>query len=254
MGVPAPVVLTRPAGRNSGLARDLRAAGLTVIEAPALAITPLETPLPRLQAGDLCVFVSRQAVDSYFQRTAGQDWPAGVRAAAVGTATARALRTHVPAAMVLAPDAGMPPDSESLLAVILAAGLAPGRAHLLRAQHGRDWLAQQLQTQGWTVACHALYRRSPIRWDQAVCSQVAGDAGCTLLLTSPEAVDAVADSLRQSGLDWPPVLRLVTLHERIARRLQYLYAERPAGGLSVRLSAPDDAALFRAILASARSA
>jgi uroporphyrinogen-III synthase len=249
----APVVLTRPAGRNESLARALRAAGATVIEAPALAIERLDVEAPQLAAGDLCVFVSRQAVDACFAGRAGAPWPDGVRAAAVGAATARALRAHVPGHLVLAPAAGAPPDSEALLAAIEAARLAPGRAHILRAQRGRDWLARQLRARGWAVECHALYRRSPVAWDRATCAALAQSAACTLLLTSPEAVDAVSDSLRLQGLDWPPALRLVTLHERIARRLQCIYADRPAGALTVRISAPDEAALFQAILASARS-
>lgn len=250
----APVVLTRPAGRNASLADALRAAGLPVLEAPALAIERLDTAAPPLFAGDLCVFVSRQAVDACFDGRDATPWPDGVRAAAVGTSTARALRAHVPADAILAPDAGATPDSESLLAVIEAARLTPGRAHILRAQRGRDWLARQLRARGWRVACHALYRRDPVIWDRDTCAVLAGPGACTLLLTSPEAVDAVDDSLRRQGMDWPPALRVVTLHERIARRLQCIYADRPAGALTVRLSAPDEAALFQAILASARSA
>jgi uroporphyrinogen-III synthase len=249
-----PVVLTRPAGRNTALAGALRDAGLSVIEAPALVIEPLDTPMPPLEPGDLCVFVSRQAVDAGFARRAGASWPDGVHAAAVGAATAQALRTQVPAGLVLAPAADVPPDSESLLAVIDAAGLPPRRAHILRAARGRDWLAGQLQARGWAVECHALYQRHPVVWSAAICDVVAASPACTLLLTSPEAVDAVADSLQRHGRDWPAVLRVVTLHERIVRRLQCVYAERPAGELVVRLSAPDEAALFQAILASARPA
>ncbi|WP_343835266.1 uroporphyrinogen-III synthase [Castellaniella ginsengisoli] len=247
-------MLTRPAGRNESLARALRAAGLAVIEAPALAIERLEAAVPALQAGDLCVFVSRQAVEAFFSGSPAASWPAAVHAAAVGAATARALRAHVPADWILSPADGQPPDSESLLAVIEAANLTPGRAHVFRAQRGRDWLARQLQARGWRVACHAVYRRNPIAWDRDTCAFLAGSSACTVLLTSLEAVDAVDDSLRLHALDWPQVLRAVTLHERIARRLQYIYADRPEGALAVRLSAPDEDALFQAILASARSA
>lgn len=248
------VVLTRPEGRNAPLADALRAAGLRVIEAPALAIGRLDVAAPALRAGDLCVFVSRQAVDACFDRRAATPWPDGVRAAAVGAATARALRDHVPEDTILAPGQGAPPDSESLLTVIETARLSPGRAHILRAQRGRDWLARQLRARGWQVECHALYRREPVMWDRATCAVLAGPGACTLLLTSLEAVDAVAESLRRQDMDWPAALRIVTLHERIARRLQCIYADHPAGALTVRLSAPDEAALFQAILASARSA
>lgn len=254
MGPYATVVLTRPAGRNTPLADALRAAGLTVIEAPALAIERLDEAAPALRAGDLCIFVSRQAVDACFDGRAAAPWPDGVRAAAVGAATARALRDHVPVDAILAPGEGVSPDSESLLAVIEAARLTPGRAHILRAQRGRDWLARQLRARGWQVQCHALYRRDPVIWDRATCAALAGPHGCTLLLTSLEAVDAVAESLRRQDMDWPATLKAVTLHERISRRLQCIYADRPAEALTVRLSAPDEAALFQAILASARSA
>lgn len=250
----ATVVLTRPEGRNAPLADALRAAGLRVIEAPALAIGRLDVAAPALRAGDLCVFVSRQAVDACFAVPTAVPWPDGVRAAAVGAATARALRGHVPEDAILAPGEGAPPDSESLLTVIETARLSPGRAHILRAQRGRDWLARQLRARGWQVECHALYRRDPVMWDRATCAVLAGPGARTLLLTSLEAVDAVAESLRLQDMDWPAALRVVTLHERIARRLQCIYADHPAGALTVRLSAPDEAALFQAILASARSA
>ncbi|MFV0283946.1 MAG: uroporphyrinogen-III synthase [Castellaniella sp.] len=250
----APVVLTRPAGRNAALAHALRAAGLAVIEAPALTIERLDTALPALGAGDLCLFVSRQAVEACFDGRAAMVWPREVRAAAVGAATARALRVHVPPDRILAPDETASPDSESLLSVIEAAALTPGRAHVFRAQRGRDWLAQQLQARGWQVQCHALYRRDPAIWAREQCAMLTQADACTLLLTSLEAFDAVAASLRRHGMNWPAMLRVVTLHERIARRLQCVYADRPHGTLTVRLSAPDDAALFQAILASARSA
>lgn len=245
------VLLTRPRGRNEALAQALRQAGLAVIEAPALAIERLDTPRPPARPGDLLIFVSGQAVAAYFStRTA--PWPADAWAGAVGSATAQALGAHVPPDRILAPADGLPPDSESLLAVIRARSLPAGQAHILRADQGRDWLADQLRQQGWRVACHALYRRVPCAWDAAVCARLAAPEPLVLLLTSLEALSAIEASLQARGLDWPPVLHLVTLHERIARRLQYRYADRPDGVLHVTLSSPDGAALFQAIVAASR--
>lgn len=247
----ARVILTRPQGRNRDLAAALRQAGLAVIEAPALAIEPLDTPRPDPRAGDLLIFVSGQAADAYFAGRCAP-WPDGALACAVGAATARALAAHVPSDCILAPDAGQPPDSESLLAVIDKRGLVPARAHLLRATRGRDWLAGQLRQRGWDVACHALYRRSPRIWDRPACLALTAGDSAVLLVTSLEALDAIAASLQAQGLDWPRCLRAVTLHERIGRRLQYLYADRPDGVLHVTLSSPDEAALFQAIVAASR--
>jgi uroporphyrinogen-III synthase len=170
----------------------------------------------------------------------------------VGEATAQALRAHVPPDRILSPANGLPPDSESLLARIQAQFLPAGQARILRADQGRDWLADQLRRSGWQVTCHALYRREPCLWNADVCARLAAPEPLVLLLTSLEALSAIEASLEACGLDWPPVLHVVTLHERIARRLQYRYADRPDGVLHVTLSSPDGAALFQAIVTASR--
>ncbi|WP_323017565.1 uroporphyrinogen-III synthase [Castellaniella sp.] len=247
----APVLLTRPQGRNAPLAQALRQAGLSVIDAPALAISWLDTPRPVARPGDLLIFVSGQAVTAYFSQQP-VSWPAEAWAGAVGGATAQALQAHVPPARILSPADDLPPDSESLLAVIQARGLRPGRVHILRATEGRDWLANQLRQLGWQVACHALYRRDPCVWDPAICTRLASSEPLVLLVTSLEALAAIEANLQACGVSWPPALQVVTLHERIARRLQYLYADQPDGMLHVTLSSPDGAALFQAIVAASR--
>ncbi|MGB6008074.1 uroporphyrinogen-III synthase [Castellaniella sp.] len=245
------VLLTRPRGRNEALAQALCQAGLAVTEAPALAIEWLDTPRPPAHPGNLFIFVSGQAVAAYFSVQAAP-WPPDAWAGAVGDATAQALRAHVPPARILSPADDLPPDSESLLAMIQSQALPAGRAHILRAQQGRDWLADRLRQLGWQVTCHALYRRDPCLWDAAICARLAAPEPLVLLLTSLEALTAIEASLQACGLDWPRVLHVVTLHERIARRLQYRYADRPDGVLHVTLSSPDGAALFQAIVAASR--
>lgn len=245
------VFLTRPAGRNEALARRLRDAGVPVREAPALAIRFLDTQRPPAAAGDLHLFVSRQAVEAYFAAVSSP-WPAGAWAGAVGPATAGALGLHVPAGQVLVPAGDRAPDSESLLATIDARQLLPATAHVLRAQQGRNWMAEQLRLRGWRVCEHALYERSPVRWDVGTCQELAGGDDRVLLVTSQEAADAIESSLRFHAVAWPGRLRAVTLHTRISRRLQCWYADRPADALCVTVSVADDAALYDALLSAAR--
>ncbi|WP_322994892.1 uroporphyrinogen-III synthase [Castellaniella sp.] len=248
----AQVVLTRPAGRNESLALALRQAGLSVLVAPALKIDWLDTPRPVPRAGDLHIFVSGQAVAAFFSGLTFP-WPTGAWACAVGQATAQALQDYVPADCILAPAADAAPDSESLLAIIMALDLQPAQAHILRAGEGRDWLAAQLRQLGWQVHCHALYARHPCVWDEATCRQLCADDGLRiLLLTSLDALAAIDASLRQHRLRWPSCLQAVTLHARIARRLQYLYADQPDHALRIALSPPQETALFQAIVAASR--
>ncbi|CAM5203181.1 Uroporphyrinogen-III synthase OS=Castellaniella defragrans OX=75697 GN=HNR28_002316 PE=3 SV=1 [Castellaniella defragrans] len=113
-------------------------------------------------------------------------------------------------------------------------------------------MAGQLRARGWSVHCHALYERSPVTLDVSLCEKLAHTPDCVLLVTSLEALEAIDASLRRGGFAWPAPLRVVTLHPRMARRLQCWYADRPAGALHVSLSAPDDTALFHAILSASR--
>ena len=248
------IVLTRPAGRNESLARALREEGLQALVAPALRIETLDAPRPSARPGDLLVFVSGQAVAAYFggSSTDTAGWPPGAWAGAVGPATGRALEAHVPPGRILMPAAGRPPDSEALLAAIDERRLPPARAHILRATRGRDWLAAQLLERGWQADCHALYCRLPCDWDRQTCLALSGAGAAVLLLTSAEALAAIESSLLRQDLPWPAALHVVTLHERIARRLQYRYAGQPGKVLHVTLSSPDEAALFQAIVAATR--
>ncbi|HEX7388366.1 MAG TPA: uroporphyrinogen-III synthase [Castellaniella sp.] len=233
------------------MASRLIEAGLSVYEAPALSIHVLPTPRPLPEPGNLYLFVSRQAVDAYFS-VARADWPCEAWAAAVGGATRDALRAHVPDAQILAPSMHAASDSEALLSVIQAQELAPAQAHILRAQRGRDWMAEQLRLRGWHVTCHALYERTAVVMDFSACRVLAQDPQCILLVTSLEALDAIDASLRHHGLRWPDALRAVTLHARMERQLQCQYADKPAGALQVKLSAADDVSLFHAILNASR--
>lgn len=250
------VVLTRPEGRNEGIARALQASGVAVSIAPALLLRPVDGPVPAPEGWDMLVFVSRQAVEQYFARWRGP-WPAATLAAAVGQATARALCQRVPAQQVLAPANDSAQDSEALLALLDARGLNPDRVLILRGRSGREWLATRLESRGCQVERHVLYDREPARWTLAQCRAAVDARPCVLLVSSLEGLASIAASLDAHGLGWPPVLSVVTIHERIARRLQCMVHARKAGTspqatLDVKICAPDEQAIFQAILAASR--
>lgn len=245
------IVLTRPAGRNEAIAARLRAEGLCVVVWPALALAVCDGPVPDISGHDLVVFVSSQAVDAYFSR-ARQPWPDGLCAAAVGQATAQALRAHLPDESVIAPSGQSAQDSEALLARLDELGRVWTRALILRGARGREWLAQTLERRGTVVTRHALYDRTPVQWP---CTQVRSlQAGaCIVLLTSIEGLESIEQSLHGCGESWPGTASFVVIHSRIAERLQSaLRAAGRAGAPSVKICAPDEEAIFQAILAASR--
>jgi uroporphyrinogen-III synthase len=233
-----PLLVTRPQPAADDWVRQLQAQGVQAQALPLIEVQPLADPqalqhlrtvwaaLPRQR---LVMFVSPGAVQAFFRAEAGAHaWPAGVWAGATGPGTAAALQAAgVPAAQVLAPDAGGDRyDSEVLWQQRLAGLDWSGQGVLLvRGDGGRDWLAQRLQQQGARVqAVQAYARMRPM----ASASQVALlQAARTQpqqhpwLFSSSLAIDHLAQWLRQGSSPmardggWSQALALCT-HERIA--------------------------------------
>lgn len=93
------IVVTRAAAQGAALLDALRALGATPIAAPAIRILPPEDPRPltaaleRLEEIDWLVCTSANAVHAILAaRGPDATWPETLRVAAVGTATAVALR------------------------------------------------------------------------------------------------------------------------------------------------------------------
>ena len=257
-------ILTRPAGRNDALARELRAAGWQALVLPALDIEPLavepaQLPLP--QDYDLVVFVSGNAARHYLAQlrdVAGQGcWPAATPAATVGPASARALR-ELPGfgadTTVLCPPPQAPThDSEALWQVLRECGELPRRVLLVRGTQGRDWLADQLEASGTLVRRHAAYRRRPAPWPPEALRQLREwarlDKRPTWLLTSGEGLAAIQAHIGQAGLDaWWQGCGFVVTHPVLAQRLPR------AGGEGqppmVKICLPADEAILAAFVAA----
>jgi uroporphyrinogen-III synthase len=182
------VVITRPAGTGSSMARQVRALGGRPLLLPGLSLRGMDDAATRASLAealrdDVLVFSSPAAV-----RFAGrlQLLRTGAAVLAVGQGTARALRRQG-VRVVAAPSKRQ--DSEGLLDLPVWAELGPCRIALIGAPGGRGVLRDQLATRG-NLREVQVYRRAPPRlrashWEGV--STLESDA--CVLLSSAEAME-----------------------------------------------------------------
>lgn len=266
-GTGALAILTRPQGRNETLAASLRDAGLAALALPALSVQAVAWPparLPRPDQYDLLVFVSSTAARFYLDQLARAQsgpWPAHTLAAAVGRASAKPLfeAGTIPPSHILHPGAdALGQDSEALWAVLGPRMPAIKRVLIVRGQSGREWLGQRLELAGAQVRRYAVYRREPQAWtpEQAAALRngLRTHRPAICLVTSSEGADAIHANVQrhQLGQLWESV-RFVTIHQRVASRLQFRFATtaQQARAPRVQVCPPDDLAIFQAIQSAA---
>jgi len=157
------VVVTRPRAAADALAARLAREGAHVWRLPALAIEPIEpgpelaSLLGRLDEFDLAIFVSANAVErglALARRLGG--WPRALGAAAVGEATAAALREEGVDDVVAPHDRH---DSEALLQLPRLQAVRGQNIIVFRGQGGRGELRESLETRGARVTYAECYRR-----------------------------------------------------------------------------------------------
>jgi uroporphyrinogen III methyltransferase / synthase len=153
------VAVTRARAQASGLARELRALGASVVQAPVIRTQPLEEATPLDLSGyDLICLTSPNGVHALFERLARAAQPprdaralAGARVAAIGPGTARALDEHGIAADIV-PERFV---AESLVEAL--ADVPVNRALVARAREARDVLPDALRARGARVDVLELY-------------------------------------------------------------------------------------------------
>jgi uroporphyrinogen-III synthase len=254
---PRPIIVTRAGEPGQALARALAGTGAEVLWLPAFELGPAPDPahvdavLARLAQYDLAVFVSPAAVEATAARLK-EDWPAGTTIGAVGAGTRRAVLARIRGAgqaMLLAPAArdseGEAGGSEALLRALETATLRPRRALILRAQHGREWLAENLATAGTAVESLAVYTRRPAPLPEEALPRLRdwqiAQRVPVLVVASSEAVDALRAAFDTIGsFVWLRSGRALAPHERIAERL------RACGFTDVRIVALDSEAILQA--------
>ncbi|MGZ5036821.1 MAG: uroporphyrinogen-III synthase [Usitatibacter sp.] len=157
------VVITRPEPAAQALAAPLAAEGARVWRLPALAIEEiapsreLEELLANLERFDLAIFVSANAVERGLDAARRHGpWPGAIRVAAVGEATAQALRNSG-IADVISPTERH--DSEGLLALEPLRDVRGRNIVVFRGRGGREHLKETLEARGARVEYAECYAR-----------------------------------------------------------------------------------------------
>jgi uroporphyrinogen III methyltransferase/synthase len=184
------VVVTRAREQAGPLCGALAARGATPVLFPTITVRPADDPGPvdaaiaRLDAYDWIVFTSANAARCFAERMALADrrgLPAGLRAAAVGAATARTLADRQ------LPVAAMPEEFRGARIAAALGDLGGRRVLLPRADIGREETAAALRAAGATVDDVTVYHTVPAAADPA--GRRALEAGVdAVTFTSPSTV------------------------------------------------------------------
>ncbi len=209
--------------------------GVSALWWPTFDLVPLpddpalQASLARLAGFDLVVFVSPAAARAC-ARALRTPWPETTAIAAVGAGTRQAVLACIPEAQrarIVAPSDAAPAGggSEALLSALRQADLAPERVLVVRAQRGRELLADALTQAGADVEQVAAYRRTvhcpdPCAW---AALRAVHDLGRPVVpfLSSSEGVDALREQLAAGmpPLPWSEIRAALCLHPRIAGAL-----------------------------------
>ena len=207
------IVVTRPRDQATGLAACIEALGGTALLFPLLEIGPAPDPsalrdfAQHAAQFQLLIFISPNAV--HYGMQALRSVPHGVRVAAVGQGSARALRA-LGVASVLAPRDRF--DSEALLALPELQQVSGWRIAILRGDGGRELLGDTLKARGAEVEYVACYRRSRAVLDMEGLRAAKPDA---ITLTSSEALAHLDAALGERAAQLKR-LPLFVPHPRIA--------------------------------------
>jgi uroporphyrinogen-III synthase len=163
------VVITRPRHAAEALAAPLSREGARAIIFPTLAIEPL-APTPELEAllanlarFDLAIFVSANAVEKGLECAERHGpWPYGLTVAAIGEATAQALRNSGVQRVISPPERH---DSEALLGLAELQVVKGQNVIVFRGEGGREHLKEVLEARGAHVEYAECYRRVRPRTD-----------------------------------------------------------------------------------------
>ena len=157
------IVVTRPRHAAEPLAAQLMREGARVFVFPSLAVEAIEpsaaaqATLTRLPQADMAIFVSANAVERGLALVSRNGaWPVGVRVAAIGEATAEALRNSGFASVISPPERH---DSDALLEHAELQVVEGLHIIVFRGVGGRERLREGLQARGARVEYLECYRR-----------------------------------------------------------------------------------------------
>ena len=212
------VLVTRSAGQSSQFSELLQAAGMQVLEMPALEIRPpaswqpLDTAIQRLNTFDWLILTSANAVNYFCQRLARVGNPAdlhGVKLAVVGKKTARVLQQQGLTADF------MPSDFVADALVATFPEPVPGLQMLFpRVESGgREVLVKAMTAAGATVTEVAAYESGcPAAPDAAAIAALQSGAIGIITFASSKTVRHTRQLLQQGlGDQWADYLQGVAI-------------------------------------------
>lgn len=243
------VLVTRPSPQGEALCTRLTAAGFPAQHLPTLRIEPVPAlaldTLDALARADWVIFISRNAVEHALALLGERQHLLlkGAALAAVGPATAQALRQH---GLTVACSPGDGYTSEALLAQPELRRLEHAEVVIVRGVGGRELLAQTLRGRGARVRYAEVYRRAlpPAAPAQALSAWLAA-ARRILIITSREGLDNLLALAPPKALSAVRSAAVIVVSER----LQAL--ARTLGFDAVHVArGPDDQALLSAVRAA----
>ena len=243
------VVITRPREAAEALAAALAARGARPFIFPALSIEPvpasaaLDAALERLPSCPLAIFVSANAVEHGLAAARARGaWPESAAVAAIGEATARALRNSG-FSHVISP--AQRHDTEALAALpeLQEARVRGENVLVFRGEGGRERLKQILEARGATVTDAECYRRVRPEGDARglLAAWARGEVHAVSALSGETLANFVA-MVGDEGVERLAGAALVVPHEAVAahgearRFARVIVAEPGAEGIAHALS------------------
>lgn len=226
------VLVTRPAHQAGHLAGLIEQAGGKAIRFPTLEIfdakdmSALSAAIDRLEQFDLAIFISPNAVNKAIGLIrARRDWPQGLRCAAVGKGSGKALAL-LGIDDVLVPQGRF--DSEALLALPELQDVGGKQVVIFRGDGGRELLGEELTRRGAGVTFAECYRRGkPVGADvEPLLQQWAhGEVGA-VTVTSGESMRNLFDLVGATGQQFLKKTPVFAFHEEIAEVARKLGIEQ----------------------------
>lgn len=227
------VLVTRPAQQARGLCALIEQAGGCAYPLPVFEIAAPSDPqaladlLGRIDRFDIAIFVSGNAVHRACAVVADRGgWPAALRFAAVGRASAAALAEHG-----LHADIHPPRDfsSEGLLALDELQRVAGSRVIIFRGEDGRELLADTLRARGAEVVYAEVYRRVLPPAGHAELQRIATTQYIdTIVVTSNEGLHNLYLLADETQRGWLLDRQLIVISGRTARMAGELGFRHPA--------------------------
>lgn len=222
------VLVTRPDERGQKLVEMLAEQQIFALHQPLFSIEAgrelpqLPSALARMNSGDYVFAVSKHAIDfaHHTLQQTGFRWRADLHYFAVGQNSAKYF------ADLSEQSVKYPIDSENSEGLLqLAEMQAPADKNLLilRADSGRELLAQAVEARGANVQYLECYQRVPLVANLAeqlsLCKRVGVD---TIVITSGEILTVLCDHIAEEDKPWLFETHLVVVSPRIARAAQRL--------------------------------